>query len=182
MRILLLLACIVILGANLAFAQPGVIAITADPQGTDCNLLDLQPGLLTYWVVHLRTSGATASQWAAPQPVCMIGVIYIADSNQIGPAVGNSQTGISIGYGGCFASPITILSMVFFGYGLTPWCCYYAPTPHPGTGLIEMVDCSQTLLVAGAQCAMVNPDQTCLCAATPTEKSTWGKVKALYIE
>ncbi|UCH84114.1 MAG: hypothetical protein JSW50_00030 [Candidatus Latescibacterota bacterium] len=182
MKTLLLLACIVFLGANLAFAQPGVIGITADQGGTDCNLLDTVPGaLVSYYVQHLRTAGATAAQFSAPMPACMIGAVWISDV-PIGPSVGNSQIGIAIGYGGCFASPILILTINYFAFGATTPCCPYYPSPDPATGLIEMVDCAHFKMPAGAQCAMINPDVTCLCAATPTETSTWGKVKALYSE
>jgi hypothetical protein len=45
-----------------------------------------------------------------------------------------------------------------------------------------MVDCNNVLWPAGDLCAVVNPDSSCPCWATPVAESTWGKVKSLYAE
>ena len=183
MRSVLLIVCIVVLSANVALAQGGFIGVRADPGGTDCNLQDVVPGiLLNYYVVHLSCPGATASQWAAPMPACMVGAIWLSDTSVFPVTIGNSQIGVAIGYGVCLASPIHILTMNFLGFATTTPCCEYTPTADPGapSGQIEVVDCAGNLVTAGASCAIVNPTSNCPCWATPVEETTWGKVKELY--
>ncbi|UCH83318.1 MAG: hypothetical protein JSW50_12770 [Candidatus Latescibacterota bacterium] len=181
MKSLLIFVFLIAISANLAFAQAGYIAISADVLGLDCNLLDI-PGLVSYNAVHKDTPGATACSFMATIPACMTAAIWLSDTAIFPVTIGNSQTGVAIGYGACLASPIHVLVINYFGQGLTSPCCVYKPTAHPGapSGEIEVVDCNDQLLDGGALCAIINPDTSCPCWATPVEKSTWGKVKELY--
>ena len=169
--------------ASLAFAQGGSIGIFGDIGGTDCNVYDLAPGLLSVYVVHVNTAGATASQFAAPTPACMAGATYLSDSSPFAVVIGSSQTGVAIGYGGCFASPIHLLTIQYFGSGLTSPCCYFEVVADPliASGQIEVVDCAENLIFATGGVGIVNPDGTCLCDV-PTQDTTWGKVKTLFSE
>jgi hypothetical protein len=181
MKIVMLFLLIVALGAGAALAQPGVIGLFSDPQGIDCDLFDTLPGLCTYYVFHHSTPGATASQFSAPLPACML-VTHLSDTAVFPVTIGNSQFGVAIGYGTCLTAPIHILSINVFCQGLTPACCYYSVLPDPAvmSGQIEVVDCSNNLLHGMGYRASVNPDQSCCCNCTPVEESTWGKVKSLY--
>jgi hypothetical protein len=121
---------------------------------------------------------------AAP-PACFEG-IWLSDTWVWQSTNGNSQSGVTVIYALCFGAPIQIhvLTINYFGYGTTPPCCVYRPTAHPHapSGQIEVYDCDYNLLFGTAGCAVINPDASCPCWATPTEQSTWGKVKALYAE
>lgn len=178
MKKVLLLTLVMVMGASLAVAQPGVFGTYADPLGNNCNVTDI-PGLLSVWVVHTLTGGATAGQFAAPVPPCMLAAFFLADTNVLGPSVGNSQTGIGVGYGACLGAPIAVMSVSIFAQGLSTPCCTYPVVPtaiYP----IEMVDCANNLLPASGLSNTVNGNSTCDCNVVPTEESTWGSVKSLY--
>lgn len=184
MKKVMLLTLVMMFAASLAYGQGGLLAVTADPAGTNCALADF-PGLLTYWVVHLYTAGSTASQFSAPMPGCLIGGIWLSDTAQFPVTIGSSQTGVAVGYGVCLASPIATLAINYFGNGLTGNCCPYPVLPDPNvpSGEIEVVDCLNSLVFAAGATTMINPDPTCPCdQAIPTEETTWGKVKSLYSE
>ncbi|MEJ2722725.1 MAG: hypothetical protein P8181_16545 [bacterium] len=181
-RLILLGIAVVALGAGAAAAQQGgSIGIFADTQGNDCDIFDNAVGLRTYYVCHVYTAGATASQFSAPKPSCML-ASWLSDTAVFPVTIGNSQSGVAIGYGSCQVGPIHILSINFFCQGLTPLCCYYPVLPDPSnvSGNIEVVDCDNNLLMGTGFISVVNPDQSCCCHCTPADESTWGKVKSLY--
>ncbi len=162
--------------------QGGLVGVFADASGVNCNIVDVTPGLLEVYVVHMNTSGAMASQFAAPKPSCMTGVSWLSDVMVFPVTIGNSQTGASVAYGVCLASPIHVLTIQFFSSGLSETCCMYQVVAAPGatSGEIEVVDCTTNLLFGSGLVSGVNPDASCVCGAVRVEKSTWGKVKALY--
>jgi hypothetical protein len=179
MKKALLLTFALMLGASLAFAQGGSIGLYKDTAGTDCWLNDTTSGLTPYYVVHLNTTAASAAEFSAPKPACVMAT-FLSDAAVYPVTVGGSQTGVSIGYGSCKAAPIHILTLNFFTMGMTPQCCLYPVLPHPVNGGPWMVDCSNNQLPAAARIAVVNGNLTCTCEIVPTEETTWGGVKALY--
>jgi hypothetical protein len=181
MKKALLLTLVLMVSASMAFAQGGSVGIFADPGGTSCNLADVAAGLASYYAVHVYHAGATASQFAAPQPACMVGVTYLSDTAVFGVTIGSSQTGVAIGYGTCQAAPTHVLTINYFVGGATPPCCYYPVIPDPNvpSGQIEVTDCNFLPLFATGGIGIINPDATCQCDV-PTQDSTWGKVKSLY--
>ena len=168
--------------ATLAFAQAGSIGIFADAGATDCNLLDQGPGLCTFNVVHVLTPGATAVEFAAPQPDCF-NATYLADVKALALTIGNSQTGSSVGYGACVASPIWVCGIIYFCQGLTEPCCYYPVVPSPSVpeNEILIVDCNHEIQYATGGEGIINSDGSCRCDV-PVQETTWGAVKALYVE
>jgi hypothetical protein len=180
---LVFITLIIVASASLVFAQGGFIGLFGDPGGTDCNLWDNVPGLCSYYAVHVAHAGASACQFAAPAPGCYLG-LWLSDTAMFPVTIGNSQTGVAIGYGACLAAPVAVLAINYFCQALTPPCCVYRVQPDPNvpSGQIEMVDCNNLLWPAGDLCAVVNPTADCPCWATPTEESTWGRVKSLYAE
>jgi len=204
MRTLLSLLALLVLVASPAFAQGGWISMFADQSGTDCDLPDRMTGLTPYYVVHyMYSGGATASQFWTPAPWCL-GATYLSDTAVFPVTIGNSQTGVSIGYGVCLFDRAHVLTLNFFTQGTSPECCCYFVYPHPEstTGEIEVVDCGNNLVTANGGWGYINADWvTCGCwvdlnvndegPAGPygcindpiaVEQATWGKVKALYSE
>jgi len=181
MKKALLLTLVLMVSASMAFAQGGSVGIFADAGGTDCNLADVLPGLTPYYVVHVYHAGATASQFSAPIPTCMVAAIWLSDTAVFGVTIGNSQTGVAIGYGTCQVAPTHVLTINYFVQGLTPACCRYPVLPDPNvpSGKIEVTDCGFNPLFATGGMGIINPDGTCNCNV-PTEDTTWGKVKSLY--
>ncbi|UCG52671.1 MAG: hypothetical protein JSW58_03735 [Candidatus Latescibacterota bacterium] len=183
---LALAAVVVIVFAGHLCANPvgwGGFALFSDPQGTDAFIIDEMPGLLVIYVVQGYTigDGATAAQFSAPQPECFEAT-YISDTQIFPVTIGNSQTGVAVGYGQCLTAPIHVLSINYFGEGLTGECCFYwlQPDPNVPSGEIEVVDCNSQLVFMPGGAGVINPDEG-LCG-TPVEPSTWGKVKSLYKE
>jgi hypothetical protein len=160
----------------------GTIGLFADPQAASCNLFDQSAGLMTFYVVHVLTSGAAAAQFGAPIPSCMTGASYLGESSPFGAVIGNSQTGVAIGYGACLSGPIHLLTIRLFVQGLSEPCCLYPVIPALGYGdtKVWMVDCDENELEAASAYAVVNPIGACQCSSVKTEDATWGKIKSLY--
>lgn len=183
MKKALLLTLVLMLAASMAFAQGGSIGVFSDAAGSSCNLTDAAPGLLSFYVVHVLTPGATASQFAAPMPSCMLGATFLSDTAIFPVTIGGSQGGVAIGYGACLAAPIHCLTINFFGGGATLPCCYYSVIADPNvpSGNIEVVDCTETLVYATGGVGIINPNGTCQCDV-PAQDTTWGKVKSIFAE
>ena len=170
MKRTLLVTFIIVSSATLAFAQAGYICLFSDNLGTDCSLWDNAPGVLCqYHVVYINHGPATAVQFAAPAPPCLQAT-YLNDTPKFTVTLGNSQDGVAIGFGGCPSAPVHVLTINFWGDGLTGPCCDYPVIPHPlsFSGLIEATDCYfQTMFPTGGT-AVVNPDGNCPCDPTPS--------------
>ena len=181
MKKVVFLTVALVFAASMAFAQAGSVGIFGDPAGTDCNLPDAIPGLTPYYVVHVNAV-ATASQFSAPAPACLL-ASYLSDTSVFPVTIGSSQTGVAIGYGSCQAGNIHVLTINYFTQGLTAPCCYYEILPDPviASEKIEVVLCDNSLVYASGGVGIVNSDGSCLCDVA-TEDSTWGQVKALYSE
>ncbi|MFQ5511088.1 MAG: hypothetical protein ACE5EO_04500 [Candidatus Krumholzibacteriia bacterium] len=164
----------------------GVIGLYSDPTGVDCNVDAKAIGLVSVYVVHQNTAGATAAQFAAPMPSCWTGGVYLSDTSNWPVTIGNSQTGVAVPYGSCIPSPNHILTINYFvtvPNGAT--CCQYPVLPDPAapSGHIEVVDCSGSLVFGDGSACFINPNASCACLAAPTpvEDTTWGRVKAMYL-
>lgn len=159
----------------------GFIGLYNGPTGFDCNISDAAPGLLSIYVVHQGMNGATASQFAAPMPSCM-NAVYLADDSPFGVVLGDSQNGVAIGYGACLPSPIHVLTIQFFGQGLSSNCCIYRVVRDPNTNANGpvVVDCQQNVTTANGGVAIVNPAPSCPCGLVTTHEMTWGHIKSLY--
>jgi hypothetical protein len=183
MRLALALILVSVLGAGTVFAQAGSVYVCADPAASSYFLLDQPPaGLKQYYVVHVYTTGATASQYRAKLPACMIqtGAMWLSDTNVYSVTLGNSQNGVAVAYGSCKVGPIHTQTINVFAMGLTPACCRWVVDGDPAVGPVMGADCSfNTFYPTGGQ-SIVNKNSTC--DGTPTEDTTWGHVKALFAE
>lgn len=160
----------------------GAVDLYADNQGLTELITDAMPGLMVVYVVHTGQplGGAAACQFSAPKPACFTAV-YLSDMNVFGVTIGNSQRGVSIGYGSCRQYPIHVLTMSFFGQGTTE-CCFYPvlPDPNEPSGQVVAVDCSQQLVTVKGGATVVN--FTYGCYSVPAEETSWGRLKSLYSE
>lgn len=177
----------IVLFSTPLFAQGGTIALFANQDGIDCNLYESEPGLLRIFVFHLfYEPGVRASQFAVPTPGCAVGLIWIGDTCPFPTAVtsGYSPTGIAVPYDGCWDTPLHILTINYWSEAIANECCVFATEPDPRvlSGEIIMVDCDFNTRGATGAHAVLNPTIDCRCASVPVERSTWGSVKALYVE
>ena len=166
-----------------AFAQAGYIGIYSDVGYSDCTLLDQSSGYVDVYVVHKGTSGATGAQFKVAGGAGF-NCIYVDETSPHTAVVGNSQTGVGIGYGQCFAADVLVLTITYIRYGGSLPCSYLEAVPDPtyGTGSVAVTDCTlpfaQQLPATGSR-LYVNPDESCSCAVA-TEPTTWGRIKGLY--
>jgi hypothetical protein len=162
--------------------EAGVIGVFEDPQATGCNLLDHAPGLMTVYIVHVLTAGAAGAQFAAPMPSCMTGATYLGETSPFTVVLGNTQTGVGIGYGSCLSGTIHLLTVRYLVQGMSESCCEFpvVADAHSPSGRIEGSSCDfESIYPAGAH-AIVNPTSSCACGAVPAEETTWGHIKAMY--
>jgi hypothetical protein len=169
-------------GNPYAITPGGAIDLYRDNAGMLELIIDASPALLPIYVVHTMEpfGGAAACQFSAPKPACFTGM-YLSDTNPFPVTIGNSQTGVSIGYGSCRQYPIHVLTMSFFGQGTTS-CCFYPvlPDPNEPSGQVVAVDCSQQLVPVKGGATVIN--YTSGCYSVPAEETSWGRVKSLYGE
>ncbi|UCG50427.1 MAG: hypothetical protein JSW58_09435 [Candidatus Latescibacterota bacterium] len=169
--------------AGSAIAETGgTLGLYVDTEGIECNIPDVVPGLLTINLIH-KTDGAAASQFSLPIPACFTAV-FLSGGDPWGFCP-NPIAGCAIGYGQCLSGAIYVIPINFFGYGTTPPCCKYTVMPDPDapSGEIEVVDCEYNIIYGLGEVAVINGDGSCPCGYTvPAEETTWGQVKALFVE
>jgi len=182
MKRLFLITLVAVFSASVAAAQVGNIGLFADNAGADCNIVDNAVGLKPIYVVHVNAANVSAVQFSAVVPACF-GASFLSDTAVWPVTVGNSQTGVAVGYGVCLSSPIHVLTINVFAQGLASTCCQMTVAPHSAasSGEIEVVDCANDLFLLGTigGTVTINPDGSCMCSIG-TEETTWGQVKALY--
>lgn len=174
-----------------AFALPGYIRLSGDPDNSHCYYCDTAVGLGKMYVFHVDTDGATASEFKVNLGAAFMAV-YLATEVHFDVAVGDPTTGISIGYGECLDTtqgPILLAMMSFFNLATTGPCAYVSVLPHPVTGNLAVVDCANNVQFALGGTLIVNPNTSCFCELVPfqpdctavaTRTTTWGEIKALY--
>lgn len=180
MKRLLLFTFCALLIAGLAFGQAGSIMIFSDPAFSDCNISDFVPTLVTTYVVHMYTTGATASQFRIESPCNFM--VYLGETYIFPTVIGNTQVGVSIAYGSCHVGPIHLVTISWFAQGITPPCCLMSVVEDPGalSGQIEAVDCAQfKFFPTGGQAIINGQPNECWCSV-PVQETTWGRVKAMY--
>jgi hypothetical protein len=210
--IVVCVALVVLLALNApGVAGVGWLSVYPNQSGTCGSLVDNTAGLLTFYVVHTSDFGinpppaeATASRFKLVyDDGTFLGGTFLSETTGSLASFGASDTGITVCYGSCLQSPITVLTVNFFVVGLTPPCSFIQVVGHPdaASGVVEVVDCSDAIHAVGNGVAIVNEDASCpactvdpgiaaaeetvsgtfpLCETIATEPSTWGKIKALY--
>ena len=178
MKRAMIIACCIVFGASMAFAQAGSVGVFTDPGANGCNFVDTA-GLVQVYINHVYTTGATASQFKLDVPA---GWVHLGDTWNFTTIIGVSISGVSVAYGACLADNIALGSINFFG-SAAPECTMISiiADPTAPSGNIEGVDCAEPankfFPTGGA--GRVNHTGACDCNV-PVEDTTWGGVKALY--
>ena len=182
--------CVVIVlmlfvAADSVFAQGGSIGLYAGTDGVMCAMNDDTPGLFVVYVVHIATSGALASRFAVRDHIGFTG-LWLSDTPTFPLWTGctHCPDGFFLSYGVCAASPIVVTMMNYFAYGTSAKCSLIEviPPPDSPTQTIDVVICNGTLREATGLKLVVNPDASCPCDEVPAEATTWGRLKALYLD
>ena len=157
-----------------AAAQTGRrLAIFADEGLTQSTLEDNVPRIVSLYVLD---SGdyATGVNFATEPSPGFTGV-WLSDASDY-LVYGNSQTSMSIAYGGCHPLPVVALTMTYQLFGTSSACSELRITPadnrlcviSPDTGCAWVESCITDLGHLRVNCPVA------------TMTSTWGSVKALY--
>lgn len=189
MKRLMSLLVVALLAPAGARAQGGHIGVYGDSLGTQCRIDVPTSGIVKIFVVHKLGAPTGGSEFTVSSGGNFNGV-YLGEyfgTNAV--SFGNSQTGIAIGYGGCWYDQVHILTVSYYVPSEPPVCSYidivdfdlFGNAP-PG---IHSVDCDGNMWDALGGRAYVNGDGTCDCATpnnttTPVEESTWGAIKTVY--
>lgn len=186
MRLVLLLIAALIALPAAAMAQHGTIGLYTEETATNCDMVDAGQGILTVYVVHTQVAGSTASEFMV-QPSTGFTATHVGDYTPY-LYIGNSQTGISVGYGECLSGPISIMTITYLFDGTSSACGYLEVVGDPGAveppGLYT-VDCApywerQKHVPQGGK-LFVNGDGSCPCLSpVPVREGTWGQIKVLY--
>lgn len=150
----------------LTFAAPCPIAaswpyvrILHDPNDwlCDCRLPDTAPQIGKMYVVVSAWDGITGVQFAAPMPTCMTGATYLSDEWVYPVSLGDSQTGIAIGWSSCETGMVHVLTINYYMQGLSD-CCRYrvVPDPRNPNHRIELWDCDSNLVIGGGGVGLVS--------------------------
>lgn len=147
------------------------IELFTDAQMSTCGLEDNGFVIQSVYVFHTGSGLATASEFAVPKPACWVGATYLGD--QLNPsllAIGNSQTDLSIAYGGCMGLPLYLGRIDYFTTGTAPACCEYLAQAgsRASPPAILVADCGyEEHVVSGGSGVMINPDADCPCDVAP---------------
>ena len=149
------------------------------------DIPDEVPGLLTLYVLSgWGYMPMTAMQFSAANPDCFEAV-YVGETCAHPVAIGNTQIGMSVAFGGCVTSQVVVVTINYFVQGLTGECCWYPmdkdiADPHGIPGYITYTDCSDPITVQNfrAGASLINGNGNC---DSPVKASTWGQVKSLYV-
>ena len=184
-----LLTAAILMCAGMAFAQGGTISLFADVSGADCNLRDAAPGLCNVFIVHVSAPAVSGSEFGVSEPTCLLAAflsytpIWGVDiaANPAAPLQGRS-----VGYGGCFGSPILVGTLAYFCQALTGPCCIQGVIAHSITGVVSAVDCNSNPLTPTCSVAYWNPNAGCTCnvgnggCTVAVHTTTWGQIKSMY--
>lgn len=161
-------------------AQTDEIGLFVDTAYENCKLSDTGPGVVTVYVVHSTSSGATGSQFKL-QTGSGVMLSYLGETSPFPLVIGNTQTGISIGYGSCQYSDVLVSTISYYASGNSATCSsiWIVPDPASLQGYIEVVSCSTTRFEASGSLLVINSDGSCDCGPTSRD-SNWGKIKDIY--
>ena len=184
-KALLITMTLVLIAIPAAGQEGGYLGLFADQLGENCALFDSGAPYLTFYVIHMDApNGGSAAQYAidysgAPE-------LSVFAESHLGVPIGNTEEGLSLGYGGCFQSPVVISTIVLNALGNSAPCSILRIIPDPNNIVpdeIQVTDCDLNLINVVGASLLINPDASCPdCGLLPvaTEIDTWGSLKSLY--
>lgn len=149
----------------LSSGYPGMIGLWADQSFTDCDLNDHTTGLVTVYVAHHYTDGAQGTRFMLSMDSGTV-LTYIGSSSPY-YTYGDPYSGICVDYGECKENTFLILTINYFGMGISTPCGRISVEPDPAvpSGTIEVLDCEGNVAVGTGGILVVNNDGSCPCIA-----------------
>jgi hypothetical protein len=189
-RILWVLAVtIAVVAPNPATAQYGSLGVFGDAGGCDCDIDDVTPGLFTVYVVHRDIANGVEGSRFIVRPGAGTLLTYIGEASIGGPIIitGGIVEGYEVFYNMCATGGLAIMTVQFFGQGLSQPCSLVelVAAPSSVTGNVEIFDCSSDVHAVSTTPIFVNATNDCICrpgpcTPVPVEETTWGAIKSLY--
>jgi hypothetical protein len=168
----------------------GRIALAGSSDGSNCSIVDTEPGIVQVHILVLDVVGLLGIQFVAQKPECWTGATWLSDDVPVPVHIGNTQDptlGLSVAFGECLNSPVHVGTINYATKGTALPCCAYPIIKATGDNYPEIdgpivVLCSDPSRVAGIGVdVVINSEPQCPCqSVVPVEKTTWGQVKALY--
>ncbi len=180
MRLMLLIAVpLLIITVPLA-APADEIGLFVDSNYEECTLVDSGTGLVSVYVVHSPSNGSTASQFML-EAGSGVSMTYMGETSPYSVIIGDTQSGISIGYGSCKYTDILVSTVSYYSAGGSSQCSAIkiAVDPSAPSGTIEAINCSFSRLEAIGSRLVINSDGSCACGPS-SENTNWGKIKDIY--
>lgn len=191
----LLMPLALMVAATPAFGQyEGVLTIKAEDI---CSMFDQTVGMRTIRVIQRLNPGSVASRFKV---VIDPGVTMTYVSETYDPTisvVGNARDGITLCYGSCRVGDVLLVSMNYLAFGTSASCSQFRIVPHPDSHTVEAIRCDnepvgtyvQDLYVVGpgGGCGcpsghvFLGSPQTFGCGPVPARTTTWGAIKAFYV-
>jgi len=172
----------------------GIIALSTTADGTGCNIANTS-GIIEVHVVVLDVTNFDGIQFMAPRPDCWTGATYLEEEVYGLLFIGSTQDteiGLSVVWGSCgsggLTGPIHVAKITYETSGMAPACCPYPILKarydaHPEVAGPIIVLCDPMRIAGVTVDAVINPRPGCMCAlAAPAQTSTWGAIKALYVD
>lgn len=170
-----------ILGATGVLAQGGSIGLFANGSATECGV-DVTPSfILTVHLVHVNASVPVCGAiFRVVEPGCFGGTFLSIQGPFPETFMGTGAGGWIANYFGCGQTPIYFGTITYFTGPGASACCYFTLQPDLIYGLVTWDASFQTLPATGGT-LILNPNSSCMCDV-PSNETTWGRVKALYVD
>jgi hypothetical protein len=161
-----------------------------------CTLLDNSPGMRTLQVSHLPNPGTISSRFriVADPGVTMT---YVSETIHVASWLGNTKDGIALCYGSCLGGDNLLVTVNYMSFGTSDNCSHIRIVPHPDAETVDAVRCDavpvgsfvQDLYVQAVPgdcgCPLLHTFEgrpsALGCTPTPVQTTTWGGIKALYM-
>ena len=118
-------AILAVAAARPVLATHAWVGVFMDEAASDCEFVH-SSGTRTAYVVVTHSIPLNSITFEAPIPSALGGYLFETSSFQ---TTGNSQTGISVGLGGCTPAPVTLLTVY---YSASSASCIYWPVYRAG--------------------------------------------------
>ncbi|HEX5132181.1 MAG TPA: hypothetical protein VFX92_06830 [Candidatus Krumholzibacteria bacterium] len=193
----LALVVVALFSSAAAALQGNWIELSTIPQTGSYAGWDI-PGLSTLYVFHQNLNAATAVRFRI-QSGPGVTMTYVSETHPFPQTLGDTQTGITVCYGGqCLIGEQLLATVTYMSYGTSADCSKVLIVPHPDAETVEEMDCDFlpqqvaawdfTLYAVpeGGDCPLSWPHtidgtpKAFGCSPVAAEETTWGRIKALY--
>lgn len=162
----------------------GQISMYIDEAGTQCGYPGQPAGFIPVYIYHEFHDGVTGSRFRIQQNET--NWTWFIDQPRLVDVLitGDTDTGVTLTYSACVTTRFNPITVFYEVPGTAAPCATLeiVAAPTSLSGEVESTDCNSLQYSTDTSGITMNPpDANCFCEELPaTERSTWGKIKALY--